>query len=221
MPLRTPRREELRSPVARLVRRGEGDKADLWEVDLGDGAMVVKDFAGKSAPWRLLGRLQVRRELRAYRWLGGAAGVPRLVGAVDGLALALERVRGHQLAFAPDRFAAGERHMRGLREALDRLHAAGVAHLDLRGRENVLVRDDGEIVIVDLAGAVCLRPGGIAHRLLFPALASLDESAFLKWKRLLTPERLTAEDRAFERRFARLRALWPFNRKRALEEDAR
>jgi hypothetical protein len=100
------------------------------------------------------------------------------------------------------------------------MHAAGVAHLDLRGRENVLVGDGGRIVIVDLAGAVRMRPGGLAHRLLFRWLTMLDESAFLKWKLLLTPDRLTPRERRFLARFRRfVRPLWPINRKEPGPDD--
>ena len=217
---RVPRRDDLlRAPRAGL-KRGGRTKADVFEIDLGDGPMIVKDFADK--PWwiRWFGRLQTARECAAYRALADVAGFPTLYGRVDPWALALETVRGHQLAFAPDRFTAGERHVARLRRTVDRMHGVGVAHLDLRGRENVLVDDDGRIVIVDLAGAVHLRPGGALHRLLFRWLALLDESAFLKWKLLLTPDRLTRRERRFLSRFRKfVRPLWPINRKAPGPDD--
>lgn len=197
-----------------MLQAGEPDKADLLLVDLGDGVMVVKDFAAKAWWVRLLGRVQIARELRAYRWLGPMPGLPALVGRVDGLALALERVDGERIAFMRDPRARGEDHLAKLRALIDRLHAAGVAHNDLRGRENLLVRADGEVVTLDLAGAVRLAPGGLAHRLLFGWLSLADEAAYLKWKEFLTPGRFTPEEEAFLRRFGRWRALWPFNRKR-------
>ena len=176
--------------------------------------MIVKDFAGRS-PWvRRLGRLQIRREAAAYRRLEGVFGVPAFVGRIDPLALAIERIDGERLAFAAIAPEEGPRHVLELRAILDAIHARGVVHNDLRGRENVLLRRDGGLAVIDFAGAMYLRPGGIAHRLFFRLLSVADEAAFLKWKGMIAPGSYTREDEAFLRRFERWRALWPFNPKR-------
>jgi serine/threonine protein kinase len=176
--------------------------------------VIVKDFAGRG-PWiRRLGRLQIRREAAAYRRLEGVSGVPAFVGRVDPLALAIERVDGERLAFAPLRPEDGPRHLAQLRTILDAIHARGVVHNDLRGRENVLLRRDGGLAVIDFAAAMVLRPGGIAHRLFFRLLALTDEAAFLKWKGMIAPGSYTREDEAFLRRFEMWRVLWPFNPKR-------
>jgi hypothetical protein len=215
-----PTRAELDAVDRRYLTRGSRTKADLFEVEIGGRSVVVKDFAAK--PWwiRWWGRLQTGRECRAYAALGDSEGFASLVGRIDPWALALERIRGSRLAFAADRFSRGPRHVTRLRETVDRMHAHGVVHLDLRGRENVLVRDDGRIVILDLAGALVLRPGSILHRVLFRFLAVLDESAFLKWKLLLDPDGLTSGERRFLERYRRfVRPLWPINRKRPGPEE--
>lgn len=213
-------RGELGALARRDLTRGSRTKADVYEVDIRGRAVVIKDFRAK--PWwiRWFGRIQTGRECRAYRALAGCEGFAGLVGRVDPWALALERIAGRQLAFAPDRFTRGGRHVARLRAVVDRMHARGVVHLDLRGRENVLVRDDGRVVVLDLAGAIVFRPGSIAHRAMFRLLVLADESAFLKWKLLLDPGGLTAEERSFLDRYRRfVRPLWPINRKRPGTED--
>jgi hypothetical protein len=212
-PAATLTRADLAAGRASLLRRGRSRKADLLRVETAGGPVVVKDFGGKGLWGRTVGRVQIARETRAYGWLGGMEGIPRFLGRVDAHALALAEVEGRQLAFARDLHPHGPAILARLRALIDRMHARGLAHLDLRGRENVMVRPDGELVVVDLAGAIRLRPGGFAHRLLFRWLSRADESAFLKWKVLLDPEGLTAGERAFLRRFGRVRSLWLFNRK--------
>ena len=211
-----PRRDEIASATVGILKPGGPTKADLLVVDRGEGPLVVKDFGTKSAWVRLLGRVQIAREAAAYRWLDGVAGLPAFLGRIDAHALALEKVDAAELAKIRDRFPLEERRRlwERLRERVEALHARGLVHLDLRGRENVLVRPDGGIVILDLAGAVRTRPGGLLHRLLFPLLAPTDRAALLKWKDLLIPGERTPEDEAFDRRFRRWRRLWPFNRKR-------
>jgi hypothetical protein len=206
---RLPTRADLAG--ARVLHRGERNKADLLLLDLGDGPMVVKDFATKAWWVRLLGRLQIAREHRAYRVLGRLPGVPRLVCRVDALALAIERVEAEQLGKAPDRRADGAAKLAALREVVSRFHAVGLAHLDLRARENVLVSPAGQVYVVDFASAVSFRPGSLGHRLLFPWFRRVDESALLKWKVLLEAGRLSDRERAFLKRHAFWRSLWIFN----------
>ncbi len=194
--------------------RGVGAKADVLVVEVDGGTVIVKDFAARGPLVRAIGRLQIRREASAYRWLEGAPGVPVFVGQIDPLALAIERIDGVQLAFAEHRAQEGARQLAELRRIVDAIHARGVVHNDLRGRENVLLRRDGGLSVVDFAGSMKLHPGGLAHRLLFDFLVLADEAAFLKWKGMIAPGSYTREDEAFLRKFERWRMLWPFNPKR-------
>jgi hypothetical protein len=218
---RAARRDELDASQLRVLQRGGPTKADLRLVDLGAGPMVVKDFAGKAAWVRLLGRLQIARECRAYRWLGPVPGLPRFLGRVDAHALAVEWIEGEQLARDPRRLREGAQLLAGLREVVERLHRAGLVHLDLRGRENVLVTPDGRVVILDLASAIWFRPGGLPQRLFARWFALTDEAALLKWKGLLGAGPYSDAERAFLRRYGFWRSLWIFNRKRPAARGAR
>ncbi len=211
---RCPRRDEIGPGTREVLVSGVGAKADVLAVGVEGRTVIVKDFARRGRFVRGLGRFQVRREVAAYRWLEGVPGIPALVGRVDSLALAIEKIDGEQLAFAALGPEDGARHVAELRTILDAIHARGVVHNDLRGRENVLLRTDGGLAVVDLAAAMRLRPGGIAHRLFFRRLALADEAAFLKWKGMIAPGSYTSAEEAFLRRFERWRSLWPFNPKR-------
>ena len=211
---RCPRRDEIGPCTREVLVSGVGAKADVLVVGVDGKPVIVKDFSPRSAWARGLGRLQIRREVAAYRWLEGVRGVPALVGCIDPLALAIESIDGERLAFAALGPEDGPRHVAELRTILDAIHARGVVHNDLRGRENVLLRRDGGVVVVDFAAAIHLRPGGIAHRLFFRRLVLADEAAFLKWKGMIAPGSFTPADEAFLRRFERWRSFWPFNPKR-------
>ena len=91
-PSRLPRREELEGTRVVWLKQGGPTKADLSIVDLGKGSTVVKDFGNKAAWVRLIGRIQIARECRAYDWLGPMPGLPRLWGRIDAHALALEKI---------------------------------------------------------------------------------------------------------------------------------
>jgi serine/threonine protein kinase len=193
---------------------GGWSKAALRRLDWAGGRAVLKDFAGKAAPVRLLGRLQIGREVRAYDRLRGIEGIPRFFGRVDPWAFLMEEIPGRHLPRYRLR-AQGERAglLAQLRGVLDAVHRAGVVHNDARGQDNVLVSDSGRVYLLDFAGAVCLAPGSRWHRWLFPRLVRADEQAFLKWKAILLPEEITSEESRSLRRYARWRRLWILNPK--------
>ncbi len=208
-----PDRSRLAEARTGTIVSGGWTKADVWTARLpGGGTTVVKDFGDKAWPVRLWGRLQVAREVKFLRLLADVREVPRLHGRVDGVAFAMELIEGEPL-WRRRPGPAWRPQLAALRRALDAIQARGIVHNDLRGRENVHLRPDGSIVILDWAGAARLRPGGLAHRLFFGAWKKVDDAAYIKWKQMLDPESVTAEDRAFLRRFQEWRRLWPFNRK--------
>jgi hypothetical protein len=211
---RCPRRDEIVPGIREVLVSGVGAKADVLVVSVEGRSVLVKDFAGRGFWVRGLGQLQVRREAAAYRWLHGVTGIPAFLGRIDRFALAIEWIDGERLAFAAQRPEDALRHLAELRAILDAIHARGVVHNDLRGRENILLRRDGGLAVIDFAGSMRLRPGGIAHKLFFRLLAVADEAAFLKWKGMIAPGSYTRADEAFLRRFERWRVLWPFNPKR-------
>lgn len=214
---RPPRRQEIAPATVGVLRRSRGIKADVLVVDLGQGPLVVKDFAPRRWWGRLWGRLHTWYELKAYRRLGELEGIPRLIGRIDGLALAVEKVEGVQLTLSPDRYRNGAAYHAQIRGLIRSFLERGFAHLDIRGRRNVLLRDDGRVVAIDLAGSVWYRPGGPAALVLRPFVEWFYRSVELKWKALLTPDRLTEDDRARLRRFRISRRLWVFKKMRVRE----
>jgi hypothetical protein len=175
--------------------------------------MVVKDFARKRGWVRAFGRIQIRREAAAYRWLSGLDGFPAFHGRLDAHALAVEYVEAQQINFF-QRHEKRRDYFERLREIVEAMHARGVIHNDLRAQENVVVVPaTGRVVVLDLGGAVRLRPGSPLNRLFFPLLSVADRAALLKWKLSLAPELVSDEEKAFLERFARWRRLWLLNPK--------
>jgi hypothetical protein len=210
--LQLPSRDQFGS--ARLLRKGRRTKADLLLLETTAGRIVIKDF-GRKAWWvRQTGRIMVRRETRAYERLASMAGLPRAIGRVDAYALALEYLDATELAFSPQRKVDGVQKLGQLQAIVDGLHLRGVAHCDLRSRDNLLVDSAGQLYVVDLAGAICLRPGSLLHRLFFRWIALIDRSACLKWKQILEAGPMTGDEQAFANRFRLLRRFW-FHRRQA------
>lgn len=182
-----PSRSQLDDARKEYLVRGAPFKADVTVIDIGEGPMVVKDFAPRAWWRRLIGRFEVSRECRAYSYLGPLPFFPKFYGCVDNHALAVEKIEGVALARAPDRDVKRENYLGQIRAALDRLAEAGFLHLDARNNKNLLLSPDGRVVFIDLAGSFWIPPGAIGHRLLRRITALYYEANVIKWETILHP----------------------------------
>jgi hypothetical protein len=184
---RRPARSQLDASPKDYLTRGAPFKADVMVVDIGDGPMVVKDFAGRAWWRRLIGRVEVWHECRAYAYLGAMPFFPAFFGCIDRDALAIEKVEGVALARATDGASNRNDYLAQLRSAMERLGELGFLHLDARSNKNVLLRGDGQVVFIDLAGSFWIPPGRLGHRLLRRFIEIYYEANLIKWETLLAP----------------------------------
>ena len=183
---RRPTRSKLDAAPREYLTRGAPFKADVTVVDIG-GQMVVKDFAPRAWWRRLIGRVEVWHECRAYAYLGAMPFFPAFLGCIDRDALAIEKVEGVALARASDRDHNRDDYLAQLRSAMQRLGELGFLHLDARSNKNVLLRPDGQVVFIDLAGSFWIPPGRPGHRLLRRFIDLYYEANLIKWETLLAP----------------------------------
>ena len=82
-----------------------------------------------------------------------------------------------------------------LQHAIAQIHAAGVAHNDLRNPTNTLVTPEGEPVLVDLVACFC--QGGawnIPNQWLFKKFCQVDQSAITKIKKRVAKDLVSKQD---------------------------
>ena len=182
---RRPSRSALDAAPKDYLTRGAPFKADVMVVDVGGGEMVVKDFARRAWWRRLIGRLEVSRECRAYTYLGPMPWFPAFLGCIDRDALAVEKIDGVALARAADGEENRDRYLAQLRSSMERLGELGFLHLDARSNKNILLRPDGQVIFIDLAGSFWIPPGRLGHRLLRRFAELYYEANLIKWETLL------------------------------------
>ena len=183
-----PTRPELDAADKEYLAQGNPFKADVFVIDIEGGPMVVKDFAPRAWWRRLIGRLEASRECRAYTYLGPMPFIPEFYGSIDCHALAVERIDGVALALAPDRGANRDDYLTQIRTAFDQFTRLGFLHLDARNNKNLLLRSDGQVMFIDLAGSFWMKPGSFGHRLLRRISALYYEANVIKWETLLHPD---------------------------------
>ncbi len=164
----------------------EGVQAHIRAVTREGRACILKSPRGGIL--QLFSRWTLDREARVYARLAGVGGVPACHGITDE-GLWLEAIDGRPLAG----FRRGEISVEFL-DALDRIiaaiHARGVAHSDLKKRENILVVDGQHPVILDFGAAF------VEGELLFETFRRIDMAAAAKLRAHHQPDTLRPEQRA-------------------------
>jgi serine/threonine protein kinase len=158
---------------------------------------AVKVPQGKPR-WGWVERWIIRRERSIYARLEGLPGIPRCHGLVAGRYLVLDYVEGESFRAAQARLDPAHPFFERLREIIEAVHARGVAHTDLKRKDNLLVQAGDTPCIVDF-GAAMVRGGNPLSHGLFRIARQFDRNAWVKLKydgyRNIAPE-----DRAHLRR---------------------
>ena len=172
-------REDIDEKSGTLL--GRGYQATVHRYDAPFGKIVVKrPHAG------LLGcfaRRAIRHEHQIYERLRGVPGVPKVYALTDNTELVLESVEGPSYRAQQTRLEDREAFFAALLETLDAMHAAGVAHGDLKRKDNLLVGADGQPYLIDF-GVGCLVDTTTRgwRRWRFESLQQLDYNAWIKLK---------------------------------------
>lgn len=195
---------------------GRGYQAIVRRLDREPGELIVKSpHPNPLLAW--FGLRAIRREARIYDRLGGIAGVPRSFGLAGARHLVLEHVPGATLRQGSTALDDRDRFFARLLDSIRAMHAAGVAHGDLKRKENTLVGPDESPFIIDFGVACLLEPDARgAGRLRFELTRQMDLNAYIKLKYGARTDEITPSDAALykplliERIARRARAPWQF-----------
>jgi predicted Ser/Thr protein kinase len=169
---------QLRHGEAPIHGRGYQGRVYLYEQNR--KRFVIKAAAGRG-PLRWLRIWMLRREYRVYGRLAGFPGSPRCYGLLAGRYLVLEHIDGEPVRHAPIRDR--EAFFATLLDYIHELHRRGVAHADLKRKENLLVVDGTRPCLIDFGAAVVRKPGlRPLNRFLFDLARQFDYNAWVKLK---------------------------------------
>jgi len=178
---------------AALLSSGYQGSAYLYED--GDIRLVVKEAAGGLFLGRFH-RLMLRREARVYALLEDVDGVPHSPGFIDNRYLVLEFVDGRSLKDERRDLQDRQAFYKKLHKVISDFHAAGVAHGDLKRKDNVLVDQYEQPHVIDFGIAV-MRDGNWIDRIMFPLVARFDFNAWIKVKYDRDFAAISAEDQCW------------------------
>jgi predicted Ser/Thr protein kinase len=161
---------------------GRGYQGAVYLVESPRGPLIVKKAMGRGLA-RVARRGMLRREHAVYQLLRGVPGVPRCHGLNEGDELVLEYIDGRSLREVKQSFPGREQFFATLLELIQAIHRAGVAHGDLKRKDNILLGRDGRPYLIDFGTAMSAPQGaGIVRRVLFRQIRRMDLNAWVKLK---------------------------------------
>jgi predicted Ser/Thr protein kinase len=170
--------DAIRAGDGRRLGRGYQASVELYSTPAGDVVVKKPHASGPLAPlWRRL----LRREHAVYERLAGVPGIPRTYGLIDGVYLALEFVPGSSLRAQETNLVNREAFFARLLETLHAMHAAGVAHADLKRKDNIIVGPGERPYLIDFGIAVTRRSSRLG-RSWFEHFVQADRNAWIKLK---------------------------------------
>jgi len=180
----------------------------------GTDYLIVKQPMG-SILARWFRRRMICREYTVYLRLAGIAGIPKCFGLEGGERLVLEFIEGHPLKLASGELEDRELFFAALLKLLQASHLAGVAHADLKRKENILVTPASLPCLIDFGSAVtCTEDSHFLRRWLFRQACQIDLNAWVKHKYLGQYDEISSADAPFyqptfiERAVRPLRRTW-------------
>lgn len=171
----------LQQVKARTVEpMAKGNQGIVWRYQQDGLDLAVKRCAGRGLV-RQVHRRSLRREYRAYQRLAGIKGVAACLGMPDRDTLIYRFVEG-----TPYRQASFDHRaewFEAISTLVEQMHVRGVAHGDLKRKENLLAGADGHPYILDFGTAWLHKPGWHPlNRRLFKFMCKLDNNAIIKHK---------------------------------------
>ncbi len=148
---------------------------------------------------KLIRQIMLRNEFRVYSKLSLIHGIPKCYGFLKNRYLALEFVDGVSIKEA--RISDREFFFTNLIDLIKNLHKAGVAHSDLKKKDNLLVVNGQTPCVIDF-GVAIIRKSGFApvNHFLYNIARKFDFNAWAKLKYNRKLENITDEDRKYYNR---------------------
>lgn len=180
-----------------VLRRPSGTRPVLRVIEEDGKRAVVKDFSENGFLYRnIAGRFLVWREKKAYEKLKGIKGVPVFYRSINGTAIIMEEITGKSIKAVHKTTGIPEGFYSDLNDLLKIIHAAGIAHCDLKRAPNIIVGDDGKPYLVDWSASIFkseFRPFPLS--LIFKRFVRDDMNAIIKLKLKYSPEKVSSEEK--------------------------
>jgi len=194
-------RKNYKNYIVKTIRKGKRYQPEVHLLKIYEKLWIMKDYYNKPL-WvkYLIAPLLIQREYKIYQKLKGIKGVPKVYKKIDPFASIVEFIEGEDASKLPLQTKLEESFFSKLEKLIQEIHSRGVVHgdlghMDLLREANIIISPEGEIYIIDFAGAFLkpLLPDPLSMYL-YTLLKRHDLRAIPKFKKHFNPSLLTKEE---------------------------
>ena len=158
----------------------EGNQGRLFKIETDEKAYLIKS-ANQDHWWsKSINRWSIRHEFKIYEILENLDGIPKCYGLTKDGSLVLEYIDGESYRSKQFELDGNDQFFSSLLELIKSMHDKGVAHGDLKRKDNLLVGGDLNPYLIDFGTALIKENrSGLFKKIIFNFLKKTDLNAWV------------------------------------------
>ena len=186
--------EELKTGH-KLIKSYEGNQGVLFTLKLNGQCYLIKKANKSKTILSFFNQRSLKKESKIYNKLKGLKGIPNCYGLTNSGDLILEHIDGHSYREKQDELSDNEIFFQSFFELVATMHKMGVAHGDLKRKDNILVNANNEPFLIDFGTAITInKKSWIIRKWIFNFLKRTDLNAWIKHKYKRNYDSIKTED---------------------------
>jgi len=186
--------EELKTGD-KLIKSYEGNQGVLYTLKLNGQCYLIKKANTSKTILSFFNQRSLKKESKIYNKLRGLKGIPDCYGLTNNGDLILEHIEGHSYREKQYELPDNEIFFQSLFELITTMHKMGVAHGDLKRKDNILVNASNEPFLIDFGTAIAInKKNWITRKWLFNFLRKTDLNAWIKHKYKRNYDNIDSQD---------------------------
>jgi predicted Ser/Thr protein kinase len=176
----------------------EGNQGRLFKIKTDEQAYLIKS-ANQNNWWsKSINRWSIKHEYKIYEELENLDGIPNCYGLTKDGSLVLEYIDGESYRSKQFELDGNDQFFDSLLELIKSMHDKGIAHGDLKRKDNLLVDKNLSPYLIDFGTALIKNNhSGIFKKIIFNFLQKTDLNAWVKHKYKRSYDKISDKDKGY------------------------
>jgi len=173
----------------------KGNQGKLFKAKMDEGIYLIKSANASNWWLKSINRWSIKNEHNIYGLLRNMEGIPKCYGLTDKGDLVLEYIDGKSYRDMQFELDGNDHFFDSLLKLIISMHNAGIAHGDLKRKDNLMVDKNLNPYLIDFGTAVIKYEGsGFFKKMVFDFLKKTDLNAWIKHKYKRSYGNISSED---------------------------